>query len=506
MKWLLVLSVLVTSTTFAMSHKEFVKLKRDQREEVIKVYKDFVLEYSKKIDVSAAPNNTFPEFIANAYAAEANCLYGGWPSNRVNGLCSLPRTSPAFQRESCGQGQMPCQPLLFGRGVCVPNVTREQKRSAFANCGNKFQAMGRTLADVVEYISDPEVSQDADELFRLVDEICRTGAQSTTPMCRNLKRRVDEIKNRRQPPVAAEALVPQETPREALTVAVEDASQITTTVQELNTSTRCESCEAQRAVTVDEPERRQERVVPQPDPEPAPATTFPRIDSGYDWAACSGSRSDSNGIVIRSIGSCSNNTRVFAGHVFQPGNGHPHMNVQTRYPGGSQPGRFWEMGSRNNAFNETYLMMEEYGGGPDSHNVKSYMFIIPRVTVPSVKVEGNNIIATLATGETVTMDKTTKAITSGALSEGPIDLNTDRFQRKPPNVHYSGSGISIRLDHRFEHPLTGSQTATVKQGNKTCTIPRASLFNAEGKLTTNSDSALLNVLNRGCRGGGFTLP
>lgn len=188
------------------------------------------------------------------------------------------------------------------------------------------------------------------------------------------------------------------------------------------------------------------------------------------------------------------------------GNGHSHTNVQTRYPGGSNPGRFWELVSRNSAFNETYLMMEEYGGGPDSHNVKSFMFVIPRVTVPSVRVEGNNLIATLATGETVTMDKNTREIRSGALSEGPIDLNTDRFQRRPPNIHYSGTGISIRLDHRFEHPLTSSQTATVKQGNKTCTIPRASLFNSEGKLLTTSDAALLAVLNQGCRGGGFTLP
>jgi hypothetical protein len=182
------------------------------------------------------------------------------------------------------------------------------------------------------------------------------------------------------------------------------------------------------------------------------------------------------------------------------------MNVQTRYPGGSAPGRFFDILSRNEAFNETYLVMEEYGGGPDSHNVKSYMFVIPRVTVPSVRVEGNNIIATLPTGETVTMDKNTRAITGGALTEGPIDLNTDRFQRRPPNIHYSGSGISIRLDHRFEHPLTSSATATVKQGSRTCNVPRASILDDNGKLKTSSDQDLLRVLNQNCRGGGFALP
>lgn len=505
MKWLLVLSVMVTSTSFAISHKDFVKLKREQREEIIKVYKDFISEYSKTIEISSAQKISFPEFIETAYAAEADCLYGGWASKRVNGLCSLPRSNPAFQRESCGQGQMPCQPLLFGRGVCVGAATREQKRSAFANCEKKFESMGRTLANVVEYISDPEVSQDADELFQLVDEICRTGAQASTPMCANLKDRVSEIKNKRQPPVARVATPTRVESRQALTVAAEDAGQITTTVQELNTKTRCESCEAQREATVDEPERRQERVEPQV-VEPAPTTAFPRIESGYGYEACSMHRSSSDGYDVRSIGDCRTNERVPAGFTFRPGREHPLMNVQTRYPGGSAPGRFWELATRNNAFNETFLMMEEYGGGPDSHNVKSYMFVIPRVTVPSVRAEGDNLIATLPTGETVTMNKATKQITSGALSEGPIDLSTDRFQRKPPNIQYSGRGISIRLDHRFEHPLTSSATATVKQGSKTCTIPRANLFDAEGKLKTNSDAALLAVLNQGCRGGGFTLP
>jgi hypothetical protein len=368
--------------------------------------------------------------------------------------------------------------------------------------------MGRTLANVVEYISDPEVSQDADELFRLVDEICRTGAQASTPMCANLKRRVEEIKNRRQPPVAAQAVVPRAEPRQALTVAVEDAAQITSTVQELNTTTRCESCEAQRVATVDEPERRQERVEPQA-ADPGPTTAFPRIESGYTLSSCGSNRGTNDGYGIKFVKNCQgNDPGVQAGYNFTShALTHPHLaGIQSPYPGNGKPARFWDSISRNSALNETYLVMEETAGGPDSHNVKSYMFIIPRVTVPSVRVEGDNIITTLATGETVTMNKNSRAIISGALTEGPIDLNTDRFRRRPPNIHYSGTGISIRLDHRFEHPLVGSQTATVKQGSRTCTIPRASLFNADGKLMTTSDAALLAVLNQGCRGGGFRLP
>lgn len=491
-------------SSYAISHKEFVELDRGSREEIIKAYKGFLSEYSKSVEVSSTEKLSFPEFIETAYAAEANCLYGGWPSKRVNGYCSLPLSNPSFKRESCGQGQMPCQPLLFGRGVCVGAATREQRRSAFANCQRKFESMGRNLASVVEYISDPELSQEADELFKLVDEICKSGAQASTPMCRNLENLVEKTRNNRKAPAPVKALIPKPKPEQALTMAVESANSIEKSVQDLNSKTHCESCEAQKLATVDEPK------ISKPEKNhhagPVTHTAFPRLNSGYDLAACSSTRGTNDGYEVKSIGDCNSKEKVSAGYVFRPGTGHPHTNVQSPYPGGGKPARLWEMASRNEAFNESYLVMEELAGGPDSHDVKSYMFVIPRVTVPSVKVEGSNIIATLATGETVTMDKATRAITSGALTEGPLDLTTDRFKRRPPNIHYSGKGISIRLDHRYEHPLTSSQTATVKQGNKKCTIPRASLFDSEGKLLTSSDSALLAVLNKGCSGGGFVLP
>lgn len=172
--------------------------------------------------------------------------------------------------------------------------------------------------------------------------------------------------------------------------------------------------------------------------------------------------------------------------------------LQSPYPDGGPVNRMFEMISVNNAFNETYMILEESAGGPDSHNVKSYMFMIPRVTVPSMAVFGDNLIMTLPTGETVTIDKSTGAIRGGALTEGPIDMSTDRFQRKPPNINYSGTGISIRLNHRYEHPLTSSASATVKQGNRSCEVPRTALFDAEGVMKSQSDAELVSVLNRSC--------
>jgi hypothetical protein len=154
--------------------------------------------------------------------------------------------------------------------------------------------------------------------------------------------------------------------------------------------------------------------------------------------------------------------------------------------------------SHNEALNDTYLYLGEYAGGPDSHNVKSMVFLLPRRTVPRMDVVGEELHMTLPTGEQVVFDRATRAIRSGSLREGPPDLNTDRHARRPPNVHYSGSGISIRLDHRFDHPTIGAAEAVVTQNGRTCRIPRTQLFNSQGKLTTTSDEALLQVLNGRC--------
>ncbi len=513
MKWILSLTLFISFSASAISHKEFVKLPRDQREKIVKLYQDFIGEYAKTIELTSAQKFNLPDFIESAHAVgEANCFFAGWPSSKSGGKCSTP-SSPAYQRESCAAGNMPCQPLLFGRGICVPNATQSQRNRAYSSCVSKFHSENRSLASVVEYLSDPQVSQDADELFRLADQICSAGNIS---ICRLLQARVSAISEARAAaPAPAVARVRAPDPQQALIVAAQVAGGVDSAVTAVNRDTTCLTCAAQREQTVDEPNRgpgrgaQPESVV---ESEPGPAGAYPRITSGFTLASCGGMEGETNGYAIRNVFDCYNSAnRSFSGWNFaQNSETHPMLaGLTTPYPNSTgKVTRFWELVSRNHAFNETYMVMEEATGGPDSHNVKSYMFVIPRTTVPSVRVEGENIITTLQTGETVTMNKNTRAIIGGAMTEGPVDMGTDRFTRRPPNIHYSGTGISIRLNHRFEHPLTSSETATVKQGNRSCNVPRAALFDAEGKLKTTTDASLVAALNQNCRtpGAPFRIP
>ena len=112
---------------------------------------------------------------------------------------------------------------------------------------------------------------------------------------------------------------------------------------------------------------------------------------------------------------------------------------------------------------------------------------------------------TLTTGEKVIVDKTDSQIKSGALTEGEHDLSMDRYKRKAANINYTGSGISIRVDHRFEYPTQGALTAEVKQGGRMCKIPKVKIWNAEGKLLSRSDAELLSVLKLACPKEGFKL-
>lgn len=205
---------------------------------------------------------------------------------------------------------------------------------------------------------------------------------------------------------------------------------------------------------------------------------------------------------------CTGDPVIPTSFYFNQNDGDPNLKVQSRYPDGSPPARSFSVHSKKREINETYLFIEELAGGPDSHDMKSFMFLLPRSVAPSLRKSEAGHILTLPTGETVNLDKDSNMITGGAMTEGPLDLTTDRFRRKPPNIHYTGKGISIRLDHRFEHPLTHSATATVTQNGRTCTVPRSALFNSSGKLITNSDAELVTALNGQCRSTGspFRVP
>ncbi len=233
---------------------------------------------------------------------------------------------------------------------------------------------------------------------------------------------------------------------------------------------------------------------------------FSKITSGIPVACGSGTQRD--GYVESKVIDCTRDNRVYPGGFrFRAQHEHPYLKTaRSPYEGGAQPGRGIEFVSRDHALNETYLYMYDTAGGPDSHDMKSIMFVLPRRVVPSAQTIGDEVHVTMNTGEKVIFDKRTNAIKGGAMSEGPLELTADRFRRPPPNFQYKGTGVSIKLSHRFEDPLQFTETAEVKQGNRTCRVPRANLLDPSGKLKTQNDRDLMRVLNQSCPTGTGQLP
>ncbi len=229
-----------------------------------------------------------------------------------------------------------------------------------------------------------------------------------------------------------------------------------------------------------------------------PAPAFSSVWSGIP-VACGGS-SPRNGYLQSTIIDCTRDGKEYPGGLMiRAKEGHPFIgNARSLYTDGGPVERSIEFVSRNGALNETYLRLEDLAGGPDSHDMKSKIFLLPRKNIPQAETRGDEVFVKMSTGEQVVFDKRTGAIKSGALREGPIDLTTDRFRRTPPNVNYTGTGISIRLNHRYEEPTISSVSAEIKQGNRTCTVPRTQLFDEAGKLKTSSDAQFVTVLNQSC--------
>lgn len=510
---ILILSFLLSLTSLAHALpglKEFRALSAQKQLKVFRLYRQFLAEVPGELAALEPRKTVFFQLIQNAYADDGNynCFYAGWPSKKVavsssRSLCTSPqRGNSSYSDGECGPNALQCQPLLFGPGLCAQTSTQKLRNSAFSQCDQKFKASGRNDTDVLKQFSDPKLEQEVQDLLSTVEKVC--GPSDAPAICRSLERRIEEIMAKVETELDSETA--SESPSEKESKEPENLLALTHEFQHLAEGSPevgdvdCEEDHDHSLHVGQKPEP--QRLLASTDINPSPEGSFPRKNSRYELCSSFNSLTTA---VDRISCITTDGSRPPGGFNVRSKNGHPYLPDYGTQPG--NPSRRISIQSSDHALNETYIYLGDYGGGPDSHDVKSMMFIIPRNAPPSARLEGDDVIVTLSTGEDVVFDGNTGAVKSGALSEGAPDFNPDRFKRRPPNVHYEGSGISIRLDHRFQHPTAsgGDETAEIKQGGKTCTVARNKLFNNEGKLLSSSDDQLLGVLNSSCPGKNFSL-
>ncbi|WP_373997712.1 hypothetical protein [Bdellovibrio bacteriovorus] len=111
-----------------------------------------------------------------------------------------------------------------------------------------------------------------------------------------------------------------------------------------------------------------------------------------------------------------------------------------------------------------------------SQTQESYIVLLPRKTLPHIRVEGNKQIVTLPTGETVTFNTQTKEVIGGVLSETGA-LTSGGKALNPAKISYSGNGVMVRVDRVGEEPrLQRNGTATISKQGRSCKVPVVDLW------------------------------
>lgn len=128
-----------------------------------------------------------------------DCFFAGWPSStRMSGdkkLCQLPIFSnSSYERGICKAGELQCQPLLFGKNLCVPFSSQTERNSAYANCEKKFQSEKRNDYEFLRNVSRKEANE-LRELSALAGDICdesSTSLQKGTSVCKMINQKLPD--------------------------------------------------------------------------------------------------------------------------------------------------------------------------------------------------------------------------------------------------------------------------------------------------------------------------
>ncbi|HLT22123.1 MAG TPA: hypothetical protein VKZ84_01720 [Bacteriovoracaceae bacterium] len=511
---------LISSTGFANSSaKLWNKLSLENKEKLLDAHLEFYEEYSLIHQEDLAqlqPPKNILSIINSAYASSGmDCIYAGWPSKRVSGLCSTPvRHNPGYEAGNCKSNELQCQPMLFGSGFCVPTSTQKQRSLAFSNCTQKFNQSGRTARDV---IAEVEASSKQNELFEVMghaEKICSEGKQASTPMCRRLEQVVADLKKVDVKPLEEEKKETPPTPPQ-----VEEKKEVPPTPP-----------------TPPTPPKEEKRETP-PTPPKAPEVIIEgkkeensQVKDDFiktvEQAGKINSQTNSAGMIMCetnvpfertqpradsiSIGSrhLDNNIQRL---IFNDSKGNEYnkgVRITMKGPNSLAPvvadgptDRQWDFISDDNALNATYIQVTDSPTpGTLSHLMETIYVLIPRKEIPRAETKGDEIHVTLPTGEMVIYDAKTKLIKKGAMSEKAIDTNSNRFQRKF-TTDYVGEGISIRVDRRGGDPRTGSGNVTITQKGKKCTLPKSQVWGGTDDRPAfkyNDDKRLVDVLNSKC--------
>ncbi len=197
-KFIFVFILFSTSTfaSFSFPKVNWKNLSEDDRASVLIAVHDYMSELEKISPEEVACLNY--HLIEEAYAAGFDCFIAGWPSSKnAQGRCQSPVSHNSSYKNyfGCREGEMLCNPALFGDKLCISFKTQAQKNSAFDQCEKAYQEDGRLFSEVLDGVS----AEEFDELISTVYQSCHV-KKDMGASCQKLKRKLQHF-------------VPDETPQ-----------------------------------------------------------------------------------------------------------------------------------------------------------------------------------------------------------------------------------------------------------------------------------------------------
>jgi hypothetical protein len=160
--------------------------------------------------------NRFAVFDEAIASGNYECFFAGWPSKLIKSggkkVCQSPsRGNTEYQAGICKTGELQCQPMIFGKGLCVGFSGQKDKQVAFANCESKFKKNGSY--DFLKTMSADDKAT-LKEISVLAHKICVTGTvgiQKSKPMCKSLINKFKDgiVAIDRAPALSVNEIVPE---------------------------------------------------------------------------------------------------------------------------------------------------------------------------------------------------------------------------------------------------------------------------------------------------------
>lgn len=167
---------------------------------------------------------------------------------------------------------------------------------------------------------------------------------------------------------------------------------------------------------------------------------------------------------------------------------------------GTGPGRDFGFTQEGQARQDLHMSLTDVPSEFLSELMESYLYFFPRNNLFAIKIDGENLVVTIPTGEEIIFDRNQKTIKSGVIKEnGAIDLNPSKYNRKFANITYSGSGIMIRANKRGNDPRIGN-IVEISKGLKKCKVQSSLLWEQSGKIHFHfaSDEEFYRFLSKQC--------